>query len=81
IGMSSGVSLIAAIIVWASSRIDVPGNGKAKKAALLLTMNHRDNARPVQFFNCADRLGASNDIPSCREWGLQQRDCDKDPKE
>jgi hypothetical protein len=62
-------------------QIDVPGNGKAKKAALLLTMNLRDNARPVQFFNCADRLGASNDIPSCREWGLQQRDCDKDPKE
>src|SRR5262249_61133194 len=37
-------------------QIDVPGNGKAEKAALLLTMDHRDNTRPVQFFNCADRL-------------------------
>jgi len=33
----------------------MPGNGKAKKAALLLTMDHRDNTGPVQFFNCADR--------------------------
>src|SRR3974390_3321178 len=31
-------------------QIDVPGNGKAEKATLLLTMDHRDNTRPVQFF-------------------------------
>jgi hypothetical protein len=48
-------------------QIDVPGDSEAKKAALLLTMDHRDNTRPVQFFNCADRLGTSNDIPSCRK--------------
>src|SRR4029077_4963044 len=62
-------------------QIDVPGNGEAKKATLLLTMDHRDDMRPVQFFNCADRLCASHNIPSRREYRLQHHDCDKDPKE
>jgi hypothetical protein len=48
-------------------QIDVPGNGKAEKAALLLTVDHLDNTCPMQFFNCADRLRASHHIPSCCE--------------
>jgi hypothetical protein len=62
-------------------QIDVPGNGKTEKATLFLTMDHRDNTRPVQFFNCADRLCAAHHIPSSRKQGLQDHDHDKDPKE
>ena len=48
-------------------QIDVPGDGKSEKAALLLTMDHRDNTRRVRLFKCADRLRASHGIPSPHE--------------
>jgi hypothetical protein len=48
-------------------QIDVPGDGKSEKTALLLTKDHRDNARRVRLFKCADRLCASHGIPSPHE--------------
>jgi hypothetical protein len=48
-------------------QINVPRDGKAENAAFFLTMDHRDNTGPVQPFNCADRLGSPQGIPSPRE--------------
>src|SRR5262245_30878241 len=64
-----------------SLQIDVPGDSKTEKTALLLTMDHRDNTRRMRLFNCADRLRTSQGIPSPGKQGLQHHDCEKDPQE
>ena len=81
IGTSGGVSLIAAMMVWASSKIDVPGDREAEQAPLLLAMDHRDDTRAMRPFNRPDRLGASDGIPSPHEEGLQSHDEKEDPKQ
>ena len=47
-GRSGGVSLIAAMIVCASSR-SVARDVEAEEAALLLPVDHRDDARAVRL--------------------------------
>jgi hypothetical protein len=61
--------------------IDVTSNGKAEKAAFLLPVDHRDNARCMRLSDCANCLSPSHRIPPPREEGLQHHDCDKDPKQ
>src|SRR5262249_33841388 len=71
IGISSGVSLIAAMIVWAPSRSMCRETAKPKMLLFSLTMDHRDNTGPVQRFNCVNNgcntMIAKKNPKECRE--------------
>jgi hypothetical protein len=58
----------------------VPKHREAEQAALLLPVDHGDDARTVRVFNRTDRLGALDGIPPPHNQGLKSHDRNKYPK-
>jgi hypothetical protein len=60
-------------------QVEVAGHVEAEQAALLLPVDHGDDARAVQLLDGPDRLGSLDGEPAARQQRLQGQHRKDDP--